>query len=394
MQRTDDAGRAAPLVLELASGTARLHGEELELPLREFKLLAALGARVGEVVSSDALIKAVWPDAPWTTSNDLYTLVSKLRRLIDGPDKFGNHIRNRRGFGYILDLEPAQLVVIDPTPVDPTPLTIDLTEKAEVGSAESVVVEQSETEDEQPAPVSVARRSALRTLAVFALVVALLASFWGAGYVLSRRNSDRAESSGDSVASQPNAPETEDAKKPRRPERKTDGKKDQRKGRTRHSGPAVGVAAPGSTDTPGTTVPAASGSTKGSRKGSEKKEPAPPPLPPAPTRYLYHLVNESTGDHFVTTDGNTASEYEAKGYEGGAIGRIYSYQEEGTRAITTDAGTAYVFIAAAPKTEPASRTVPLWYSTNNNGDFFYATSESAAKQSGWSGSLIGYVRSL
>jgi DNA-binding winged helix-turn-helix (wHTH) protein len=395
MQRTDDAGRAAPLVLELASGTARLHGEELELPLREFKLLAALAARVGDPVAPELLIKAVWPDAPWTSTNDLYTLVSKLRRLIDGPDKFGNNIRNRRGFGYLLDLKPDELVVIDPAPVDPTPLTVDLTEKTEVVvSAQPVVEEPPAVEETQSAPVLIALGSAPRTAMVLALVVTLLAGFWGAGYVLSRRNSDRPVPREDSEVSQPETPETTEAKKPRQVERKKDRDKHQRKGRTRNSGPAVEVAAPGSTDTPATTVPATSGSTSGSRKGSEKKEPAPPPLPPAPTRYLYHLVNEKTGDHFVTTDGNTASEYEAKGYEGGAIGRTYSYQEDGTRAITTDAGTAYVFIAAAPKTEPASRTLGLWYSSNNNGDFFYTTSESAAKQSGWSGSLIGYVRSL
>lgn len=401
MQRTDDAGRAAPLVLELASGTARLHGEELELPLREFKLLAALGARVGEVVPAEALIKAVWPDAPWTSSNDLYTLVSKLRRLIDGPDKFGNNIRNRRGFGYLLDLEPDQLVVIDPAPVEPTPLKIDLTEKASEPPAEPAVAATVETETEQRPPIEVPRRSLLRTGPAWALLaLLLLGGSWGAGYVISSRSSARPE-----AATQEQAPEVKEAQAPkggeptkrRRPERKKEGKKQQsRKGRPDKSGPAVVIVPPGSEDSPPTnSAPAAPpDSTKDSRKGSENKEPAPPPLPPAPTRYLYHLVNQQTGDHFVTTDGNTASEYEAKGYEGGAIGRIYSYQEDGTRAVTTDAGTAYVFINSSPKTEPASRTLPLWYSTNNNGDFFYTTNQSEATQAGWTGSRIGYVRSL
>ncbi len=388
MQRIDDAGRAGPLILELASGTARLHGEELELPPREFRLLAALAARVGQPVEPKALIEAVWPDEPWTSNNDLYVLVSKLRRLIDGPTKFGNHIRNRRGVGYLLDLEPDQLVVIDPDAVEPTPITIDLTDQP------------TETSDpqEQPSVASptelaeVPRRRAFGALPILGLILFLLIASWGAGYMVSRRASERMTSGGavpERVEAQPDTPPE--------PKRNGDRRKsrEDRKGRGKQESdqPAV-IAGPGSSDTPSGTVSDGSGASQGSGKGSQDKKPPPAPLPPAPTRYLYHLVNAQTGDHFMTTDGNTASEYEAKGYEGGAIGRIYSYQEEGTRAITTDAGTAYVFISSSPKTEPASKAVGLWYSTNNDGDFFYTTSESEAKQAGWSGSLIGYVRSL
>jgi hypothetical protein len=125
-----------------------------------------------------------------------------------------------------------------------------------------------------------------------------------------------------------------------------------------------------------------------------KPEPKPEPLPPAPTRYLYHLVNQESGDHFVTTDGNVASQYQARGYDGGAIGRIYTSAVDDTRAISTNQGTAYIFISSTPKTEPASRAAPLWYSTNNAGDFFYSTSEAEAKQAGWSASVVGYVGAL
>ena len=96
----------------------------------------------------------------------------------------------------------------------------------------------------------------------------------------------------------------------------------------------------------------------------------------------------------MTTDGNLTSQYQARGYEGGAIGRVYTSAVEGTRAISTNHGTAYIFINSAPKTEPASRAIPLWYSTNNAGDFFYSTNESEAKRAGWSASVVGYVRSL
>ena len=401
MQRTDEAGRAAPLVLELASGTARRHGEELELPRREFRLLAALAARVGNPVPPEDLIKAVWPDAPWTSTNDLYTLVSKLRRLIDGPDKFGNNIRNRRGFGYFLDLSPDDLMVIDQVPVEPTPITVDPTiEDEEVVS--KIVAEPREVEEAQTAPAVVPRRSPVRTAAVVALVVVLLAGSWGAGYVLSRRNSERAESRGDSVASHPEVPEKTDAKKTKKtrhagPNRAS--KRQDRKGHERNSGPAA-AGVPGSTAPVAAAPPpsgSASGSTSGSRKGSDNtKEPAAPPLPAAPTRYLYHLQHPETGDHFVTTDDNIVSTYEGRGYVGGAIGRVYTSAPSGvaTKAITTNRGTGYIFSNSSEKTEPASSFLPLYYSTNNDGDFFYTTSADEAEQTGWDGVRIGYVRTV
>ena len=79
MQRVQDSGRTATLVLELSSGTALLHGEEVELPLREFRLLAELASRVGDPVASADLIEAVWPDEPWTPKENLYILVTRLR---------------------------------------------------------------------------------------------------------------------------------------------------------------------------------------------------------------------------------------------------------------------------------------------------------------------------
>lgn len=142
---------------------------------------------------------------------------------------------------------------------------------------------------------------------------------------------------------------------------------------------------------PTQTQPRSQGSSKPSRKPSPPPEPA---VPPAPTRFLYHLFNQRTGDHFVTTDGNVASEREAMGYQGGAVGRVYTSQESGTKAIPTNHGTAYIFVASSPETEPRSTTVRLWYSTNNAGDFFYTANEAEAKQSGWHASAVGYVRSL
>ena len=388
MHTIDDAGRTALLVLELPSGTAILHGEEVELPLREFRLLAELARRVGEAVSTEELIQAIWPDEPWTPKENLYILATRLRRAIDGSTKFGANIRNRRGFGYVLDLDPKEVAVLDsvaPKPSEDIVIRLEPEEAAEQDSPQ-----------ESSAQVSSPRR--LRLVPVLmGTVIALLAIAlaWSAGFALSSRLASRSESAAppDATAPKPAAPAPE-AKNDDN-DRHTTSRERRRGKRGRESGSAIASGSSVSTDSPSSVVAQPSqDSAQGSRKGSKKDQPPEPALPAAPTRYLYHLFNTKTGDHFVTTDANTASEYEAKGYQGGAIARVYTYQEQGTKAISTNAGTAYIFISSAPKTEPASQVLRLWYSTDDSGDFFYTTSESEAKEEGWQGSVIGYVRTL
>ncbi|MBA2312962.1 MAG: helix-turn-helix domain-containing protein [Actinobacteria bacterium] len=427
MQKLDAAG-PTPLVLEMASGTALVHGEAVELPLRELKLLAELAKHVGQPVETSALIAAAWPEAPWTTPQDLYVLVSKLRRLIDGTNRFGQNIRNRRGFGYLLDL-PAGEVVVRAGAASEDDMVIDLrdeeAQEETPAGAQSVPLQPSSSatttplrEDAEPSTVATSQSRGLRVILAVALTALLVAVSWATGFTLSKRFSrpseERAEiaqppSSSEKSSAKAEEGETPNADKkgPARSRRRAE----QGSGKDPSSDPSIAFAAPPPTTalTDGST-PESSGSApatiqdpadKTEPEDSDKgwrvpntKDPAPPQLPPAPTRYLYHLVHAKTGDHLVTTDSNTASDHEAMGYQGGAIARIYTYQEDNTRGVTTNHGTAYVFISSAPKTAPASRTLPLWYSTDNDGDFFYTTIESEAKQSGWAGSLIGYVRSL
>lgn len=407
MQRTDQAGRAAPLVLELVSGTVILHGEEIELPPREFRLLAALARRVGEPVSSKELMEVVWAeDAEWTPAHNLIVLVSKLRRLLDGPTKFGKNIRNRRSRGYMLDLDPDQVVIIEP-PTDEEAaervVYLDGSENTtspeepvaeEVRSPEPpVVTDSTEVPHQELAPTPIAR-DPRRLVGVGALLFVLLAGSWGTGYVLSSRDTSRssADQPNDDAGSQPEGEVASEGGNPNKTrggdDRQQERRRQSKKG-NRAAGPAI--AAPETSVGDIDSDPAGS---KGSSGGSNDDQVAAPALPPAPTRYLYHLVNPTSGDHFVTTDSATASEQEARGYEGGPIGRVYTSREDNTKAITTNHGTAYIFVRSAPKTEPASKTIALWYSTNGAGDFFYTTSESQATQSGWTGSIIGYVRAL
>ena len=405
MQRAGDARRTGQLVIEPASGTAILHGEEVELPLREFRLLAALAARVGEVVEHAALIEAVWPDAPYTTPQDLYVLVSKLRRRVDGSDRFGKNIRNRQGFGYVLDLPPDQVVLVDSlASVDelrplPDKKEDSLAEEPNPKRLATAISTPPKQDHERLPTTAIDRPRWARTAGAAAVAFVLLGASWAGGFILSSRDGIPSESGAraqDSAESQSDDSKDHvgDGRQKRQVRKGSNSRQKRRnkKGSNKSSGPEAVAGMPEQvSDSSQTSV--LSGRSRAPRKSSREK-PAPPSLPAAPTRYLYHLFNTKSGDHFVTTDADIASTYQARGYQGGAIGRVYTSAEEGTKAIATNRGTAYIFTSATPRTKPASSTVRLFFSRNDKGDFFYTTNEAEASQEGWSSSLIGYVRTL
>lgn len=395
--RVEEAGRAAPLIVDLASRTVILHGEEIELPPREFRLLALLAERIGEPVTAEELISAVWPDEPWTDRHSLHVVLTKLRRRIDGADKFGSNIRNRRGFGYVLDLDPTEVRVVEghsPRGED----VIDL-EDGQAADREQpdIEIRVDDSSDDQPpaASTSPTRLRPLPLALISFLTFALLVAASSIGYLFSTRQ-ERQPASGNEVAKRAKA----DPPSSSNNKREVSDRKKRHRGRAQSKPNGSGSA--NVSNVVGGTAPIASGSSSpddsSGRSGASKdRRTAPEPaLPPAPTGYLYHLVHPETGDHFVTTDGGTASEYEGKGYQGGAIGGIYTSPPDGlaTKSVATNAGTGYVFATKSPRTEPASRTLPLYYSSNGKGDFFYTTSAQEADQTGWEGGLVGYVRAL
>lgn len=97
--RTLDAG---DLRLDLAGRMVQVDGTSFELPPREFQVLVELALHPGQPIPSDELARRAWPDAPAATGDDVRRTVYRLkRRLADDP----RHpvIRNRRGYGYVLE---------------------------------------------------------------------------------------------------------------------------------------------------------------------------------------------------------------------------------------------------------------------------------------------------
>jgi DNA-binding response OmpR family regulator len=91
-----------PLHVDLARRVAEIEGQVVELPPREFSVLAELALRPGQPVPADELAKLAWPEDSWVTGDDVRRTVYRLRRLIRDHQRDRPMIRNRRGHGYVL----------------------------------------------------------------------------------------------------------------------------------------------------------------------------------------------------------------------------------------------------------------------------------------------------
>jgi DNA-binding response OmpR family regulator len=88
------------LVIDARAHSARMGGDELPLTPTEFRLLAALAARPGELIDRKALLRAGWPDE---RDPDPEWLKAHLARLRSKLEASGAPVpANVRGVGYKL----------------------------------------------------------------------------------------------------------------------------------------------------------------------------------------------------------------------------------------------------------------------------------------------------
>src|SRR4051812_25173856 len=89
--------------LELDAATHGIRADERSAPLTptEFRLLAALSARPGEVVRRRELVAAAWPDGAIVHENTLDVYIKRLRRKLRDVEA-GSEIVTARGVGYVL----------------------------------------------------------------------------------------------------------------------------------------------------------------------------------------------------------------------------------------------------------------------------------------------------
>lgn len=87
-----------------APGRVTVDGETFVLAPREYRLLHALLSASGDPVATHDLALQVWPEGACMTSEDVRRAIHKLRRTLGDHRRRPPLIRNRRGYGYLVDL--------------------------------------------------------------------------------------------------------------------------------------------------------------------------------------------------------------------------------------------------------------------------------------------------
>jgi two-component system response regulator MprA len=99
-RRVQTATSIGKLTVDARSHQATVAGEALDLTPTEFRLLAALATRPGEVVDRRALLRAGWPEERDPDPEWLKAHLARLRSKLDGAG--APALSNVRGVGYRL----------------------------------------------------------------------------------------------------------------------------------------------------------------------------------------------------------------------------------------------------------------------------------------------------
>lgn len=135
---------------------------------------------------------------------------------------------------------------------------------------------------------------------------------------------------------------------------------------------ATGAAAPGA-GAPGTSRRPAKGTSDATETTSGgEREPVPPP-PPAPDLRLFHAYKER--NHIMYTDAALSASYYDRGFKIETLGGVYSYEEEGTRAISVGDRTLWVFRSDTGRTSPSTEREEIWFMSSTTDDDFYTSDE-------------------
>lgn len=95
------------LTVDLRGRTTVLDGRSVDLPPREFSVLAELALRPDEPVPAPELALRVWPESAVVTADDVRRVIYRLRRALGDQRRRDPLIRLRKGFGYYLSSDAA-----------------------------------------------------------------------------------------------------------------------------------------------------------------------------------------------------------------------------------------------------------------------------------------------
>ncbi|WP_271813612.1 response regulator transcription factor [Clostridium beijerinckii] len=90
------------IFIDMNSGTVKKQEEELTLTAKEYALLDKLYSNKGNIVTIDALCKAVWNDNFFGYENTLMVHIRRLREKIEPEPSHPKYLLTVRGLGYKL----------------------------------------------------------------------------------------------------------------------------------------------------------------------------------------------------------------------------------------------------------------------------------------------------
>ena len=95
------AAAPGPLVLDPTRHALRCGAGEVALTPTEFRMLAAITSRPGEVVRRRAVVAAAWPDGAVVSENTVDSYIRRIRRKLEELDSPVS-LRTVRGVGFVL----------------------------------------------------------------------------------------------------------------------------------------------------------------------------------------------------------------------------------------------------------------------------------------------------
>ena len=98
----DEGGvlRAGPVVMVLDRHTVSVHGEKIQMPLKEFELLELLMENVNRVLTRGQIIDRVWGSNYFGDTKTLDVHVKRVRSKIEDDPSRPRHLLTVRGLGY------------------------------------------------------------------------------------------------------------------------------------------------------------------------------------------------------------------------------------------------------------------------------------------------------
>jgi two-component system response regulator RegX3 len=96
----DDVLRGGPIELDVARHEARVRGEPVAFPPKEFELLETLLRRQGRLLTRDLLIDEVWGSDYFGDTKTLDVHVKRIRKKIEEDPHNPVHLVTVRGLGY------------------------------------------------------------------------------------------------------------------------------------------------------------------------------------------------------------------------------------------------------------------------------------------------------